>query len=159
MLVGFAKTCLPDMDLDRRAIRTRMCWYLDTASSDFLACFHPDLGRSLFIATGGSGHAFKFLPVLGEKVANVMDGTDAQKDSGFWTDKWKWPARQQDDSGQILTDIWVSPNLYCLSSFRCNMLITEVKCYDGSRAGMPGVTLKEGLAGDRRHAQMIQGKL
>lgn len=28
----------------------------------------------LFLATGGSGHAFKFLPVLGERISDRIEG-------------------------------------------------------------------------------------
>ncbi|KAF3924720.1 hypothetical protein AA313_de0207965 [Arthrobotrys entomopaga] len=53
--------------------KTRLCWYTDTPTGDFLVSYHPTVER-LFVATGGSGHAFKFLPVLGEKVADAIEG-------------------------------------------------------------------------------------
>jgi sarcosine oxidase/L-pipecolate oxidase len=43
---------------------TRMCWYSDTPDSDFVIDFSPY--KSMLIASGGAGHGFKFLPVLGE---------------------------------------------------------------------------------------------
>ena len=39
-------------------VGTRMCWYLDTPDSDWILDFHPQ-NPNLFIATGGSGHAYK----------------------------------------------------------------------------------------------------
>jgi hypothetical protein len=61
---------------------TRMCAYADTPTGDWIVDFCPardgggewrggddDDDGSLFLATGGSGHAFKFLPVLGAGVA------------------------------------------------------------------------------------------
>ncbi|EWC46222.1 hypothetical protein DRE_04600 [Drechslerella stenobrocha 248] len=54
--------------------RTRLCWYTDTPTGDFITAYHPTLD-SLFVATGGSGHAFKFLPVLGERIADAVEGT------------------------------------------------------------------------------------
>ncbi|MCJ1250201.1 hypothetical protein MMC30_007427 [Trapelia coarctata] len=53
---------------------TRMCWYADTPTGDFLVDYHPSYGRSLLVATGGSGHGFKFLPVLGAKVVERVEG-------------------------------------------------------------------------------------
>ncbi|KAF3130156.1 hypothetical protein TWF703_008322 [Orbilia oligospora] len=53
--------------------KTRLCWYTDTPTGDFIVSYHPTINR-LFLATGGSGHAFKFLPVLGEKVADGIEG-------------------------------------------------------------------------------------
>ncbi|KAH6644386.1 FAD dependent oxidoreductase [Boeremia exigua] len=48
--------------------RTAVCWYNDTPTGDFIMDYHPD-HPNLFVATGGSGHAFKFLPVLGKYTA------------------------------------------------------------------------------------------
>ncbi|KAF8589336.1 FAD dependent oxidoreductase [Ramaria rubella] len=61
-------------DLGQRPFsNTRMCWYADTPDSDWLIDFHPAHPSVLF-ATGGSGHAFKFLPILGRLVADRLEG-------------------------------------------------------------------------------------
>ena len=65
---------------------TRLCHYADTPTGDFLLDYHPKYGRSLFVASGGSGHAFKFLPVLGRCVVDCMRGQCAEK----FRDKWAW---------------------------------------------------------------------
>ncbi|RGP79563.1 fructosyl amino acid oxidase [Fusarium longipes] len=52
--------------------RVRRCWYNDTPSYDFIVDYHPSYGTSLFIASGGCDHAFKFMPVLGEKVVSII---------------------------------------------------------------------------------------
>ncbi|KAB8274670.1 FAD dependent oxidoreductase [Aspergillus minisclerotigenes] len=52
--------------------QVRRCWYADTVSTDFIVDYHPAYGKSLFIATGGSDHAFKFLPVLGERICELI---------------------------------------------------------------------------------------
>ena len=39
---------------------------------NFLIDYHPSCGN-LFIATGGSGHAFKFFPVIGEKILAAIE--------------------------------------------------------------------------------------
>ncbi|DAA78274.1 TPA_exp: putative Fructosyl amino acid oxidase [Trichophyton benhamiae CBS 112371] len=54
-------------------IETRVCWYTDTPKGDFIISYHPEI-KSLFIATGGSGHGYKFLPVLGDKIVDAMQG-------------------------------------------------------------------------------------
>jgi len=62
---------------------TRLCWYTDRPSGDFLLDFHPEF-PSLFLATGGSGHAFKFMPVIGELAVGAMKGElTAQQKSYF----------------------------------------------------------------------------
>lgn len=37
---------------------SRLCWYSDRHSGDFLLDYHPDYNGTLFIGAGGSGHAF-----------------------------------------------------------------------------------------------------
>ncbi|KAB2576899.1 L-pipecolate oxidase [Lasiodiplodia theobromae] len=58
---------------DRAWINTRLCWYCDTANGDFIFDNHPDF-QGVFVATGGSGHAFKFLPVVGKYIADCFEG-------------------------------------------------------------------------------------
>ncbi|KAJ3377674.1 hypothetical protein HDU92_008081, partial [Lobulomyces angularis] len=57
---------------DSEVFNTRICWYCDSFDSDFFITSVPSLSKNLVIATGGSGHAFKFLPVLGELVLPVV---------------------------------------------------------------------------------------
>ncbi|KAF2156376.1 FAD dependent oxidoreductase [Myriangium duriaei CBS 260.36] len=54
-------------------IRQRLCWYTETPTGDFIADYHHSM-KGLFIATGGSGHGFKFLPVLGRYIADCFEG-------------------------------------------------------------------------------------
>ncbi|KAH6967612.1 FAD dependent oxidoreductase [Ilyonectria sp. MPI-CAGE-AT-0026] len=63
---------LPEL-ADRPFQRVALCWYTDTPSGDFIMDYHPDY-KNLFVAGGGSGHAFKFLPVLGEYVSLGLKG-------------------------------------------------------------------------------------
>ena len=54
---------------------TRLCLYCDTHDGNFWIA--PDPERAgLVIAAGDSGHGFKFAPVLGEVVADVVEGKD-----------------------------------------------------------------------------------
>jgi glycine/D-amino acid oxidase-like deaminating enzyme len=50
-----------------------MCVYCDTWDGNFLIGRHPDI-EGLTVSTGGSGHAFKFAPVLGRLTADAMEG-------------------------------------------------------------------------------------
>ena len=52
---------------------SRACFYNDTWDADFYITRHPQV-EDLTIATGGSGHAFKFTPVLGKVTADVLEG-------------------------------------------------------------------------------------
>ena len=51
-----------------------MCVYTDTFDGDFLISRHPEV-EGLTVASGGSGHGFKFGPVLGRLIADAVEGT------------------------------------------------------------------------------------
>ncbi|KAL5342059.1 FAD dependent oxidoreductase [Aspergillus crustosus] len=57
---------------DRPWLNRRMCWYTDTPTGDFIIDRFDGV-EGLFVATGGAGHAFKFLPVLGKYVADCFE--------------------------------------------------------------------------------------
>ncbi|KAK0617129.1 putative fructosyl amino acid protein [Immersiella caudata] len=71
---------------DRAFTKTRICWYSDTPTGDFLITYHPQY-NGLFIATGDSGHGFKFMPVLGEKIADCITHSCPLEFVGKWS--WK----------------------------------------------------------------------
>ncbi|OTB00930.1 hypothetical protein M426DRAFT_323919 [Hypoxylon sp. CI-4A] len=99
---------------ERPFARTRLCWYTDTPTGDWLIDYHP-YWQGLFVATGGSGHAFKFLPVIGDKVVDTLMGQCPKEFQG----KWQWKA-VDDVEKSIATG-------------------------DGSRGGKPGLTLDDEL--------------
>ncbi|KAI1130829.1 fructosyl amino acid oxidase [Nemania abortiva] len=72
---------------DRDFERTRVCWYTDTQAGNFIISPHPDHDGSLFIATGGSGHAFKFFPVIGDKIVDAIEGCLDPDLKALWA----WP--------------------------------------------------------------------
>ena len=65
---------------------TRICHYADTSTGDWLIDYHPRYNKTLFLATGGSGHAFKFLPVIGDKVVECLLGRCPEE----FREKWRW---------------------------------------------------------------------
>ncbi|MCJ1399449.1 TATA-box-binding protein [Xylographa trunciseda] len=71
---------------ERPFVHTRICWYADTPTGDFLVDYVPQYGTSLMVATGGSGHAFKFFPVLGQKIVERLEG----RLSGELGRLWGW---------------------------------------------------------------------
>ncbi|CAP98823.1 Pc22g15350 [Penicillium rubens Wisconsin 54-1255] len=64
---------------------SRLCWYTDSIDNEFLIDYVPGYSDSLFICTGGSGHGFKFLPVLGKYVKNQLERVPDR-----FTPIWKW---------------------------------------------------------------------
>ncbi|ENH61829.1 L-pipecolate oxidase [Fusarium oxysporum f. sp. cubense race 1] len=98
----------------------RICWYSDTRDGEWLVDYHPGW-KGLFVATGDSGHGFKFLPNLGEKIVDVMQGN-----GGKLGEKWRWREIQNDGVGRETNGVYTG-------------LITE----DGSRGGRPLVLCDE----------------
>ncbi|KAL2114195.1 hypothetical protein VUR80DRAFT_122 [Thermomyces stellatus] len=69
---------------------SRLCWYTDSIDNDFVIDYVPGYSDSLFICTGGSGHAFKFLPTLGKYVRNQLE-----RKPDHLTEHWKWRAVEE----------------------------------------------------------------
>ncbi|KAG7103993.1 L-pipecolate oxidase like protein [Verticillium longisporum] len=111
---------------DRPFAAERICWYTDTPTGDFLVDYHPGW-RGLFLATAGSGHGFKFLPIIGDHVVDCVEGRRPEA----FDDKWRWRGveRTDDDVEQVYEHI-----------------VTE----DGSRGGKSGLVLAEELTKNRR---------
>lgn len=80
---------LPEL-ADRPFCYTRLCWDADTADRHFLVTPHPT-HKNLFLAAGGSAHGFKFLPVVGKYVADMLEGTLDPEIAR----QWKWRAGQK----------------------------------------------------------------
>ncbi|CAK4031497.1 L-pipecolate oxidase [Lecanosticta acicola] len=66
----------------------RLCWDARTPTQDWLLTQHPHPQLSnLYLATGGSFHSYKFLPIIGKYVVNVLSG----KGNGGEKDQaWGW---------------------------------------------------------------------
>ena len=58
---------------DAPIVYSRVCMYCDTDDGHFWIAPDPDR-RGLIVATGDSGHGFKFAPVLGEIIADAVEG-------------------------------------------------------------------------------------
>ncbi|KAF9877051.1 hypothetical protein CkaCkLH20_05317 [Colletotrichum karsti] len=75
---------------------SRLCWYTDSIDNNYVIDYVPGYSNSLFICTGGSGHGFKFLPILGRHVKNQLERVPDQ-----FTSLWKWRVAKagQDNNG------------------------------------------------------------
>ncbi|KAI1387908.1 sarcosine oxidase [Hypoxylon trugodes] len=63
----------------------RLCWDVSTPDENWIISPHPAV-KNLYITTGGSFHAFKFLPNIGKYVVQMLQG----KLSEEHTRKWAW---------------------------------------------------------------------
>jgi len=65
-------------------VGTRVCLYCDTFDGDLLIDRVPG-HEGLTVASGGSGHGFKFAPVIGQIVADALEGADNR-----WSHRFSW---------------------------------------------------------------------
>lgn len=71
-------------------VATRECLYCDTFDGDFWIA--PDPARAgLIVAAGDSGHAFKFAPVLGGLIADVIE-----EKPNAWARRFRWRTKGPD---------------------------------------------------------------
>lgn len=83
---AFARASLPGL-ADAPIASTRLCLYSDSWDGNFYIDHDPDR-PGLFVAAGGSGHAFKFAPILGGLVADTLE----RKPNRF-APRFAWRAR------------------------------------------------------------------
>ena len=69
---------------DAPIVDTRVCMYCDTHDGHFWIARDPER-QGLVVAAGDSGHGFKFAPVLGEIIADAVEGKDNPL-----LDKFRW---------------------------------------------------------------------
>jgi glycine/D-amino acid oxidase-like deaminating enzyme len=79
---------------------TRICLYGDSFDGHFLIDHDPD-HPGLVIASGDSGHAFKFTPVLGELIADAVE-----RKPNAWLPRFAWrEAGDRGGEGARATDV------------------------------------------------------
>ncbi|KAJ0162659.1 L-saccharopine oxidase [Colletotrichum tanaceti] len=67
---------------------TKLFWHTDSLDNSFVIDHVPTYADgSMFVATGGSGHGAKFLPVLGE-AADILQNED--QSTSFMRSHWRW---------------------------------------------------------------------
>ncbi len=72
---------------------TRVCMYSDTHDGHFWIARDPER-EGLVVAAGDSGHGFKFAPVLGEIIADALEGKDNPL-----LDKFRWRPEMRAGTG------------------------------------------------------------
>ena len=60
-----------------------VCMYPGAVGDDFVLGIHPGSSGRVVLAVGFSGHGFKFVPVVGEIVADLVTEGASRLDVGF----------------------------------------------------------------------------
>jgi len=71
---AFMAEALPSLAAAPR-VASRLCLYCDSADGDLLIDRDP-AAPHVVVAAGGSGHGFKFAPLLGDWIADAVEGAD-----------------------------------------------------------------------------------
>lgn len=80
---AFVERAMPAL-IDAELVRTRLCMYADTEDGH-LWIDHVPTRPGLVVATGDSGHALKFAPMLGAWIADVCEGGRDR-----FTERFRW---------------------------------------------------------------------
>lgn len=80
---AFLRESLPGL-ADAPLAGNRVCFYCDAADGDFWVDRHPER-PGVVVTSGGSGHGFKFGPVLGALAANALEGSPDPR-----LDRFRW---------------------------------------------------------------------
>ncbi len=64
-------------------VRSEVCMFPVAPDDDFVLGMHPGSSGRVVLALGFSGHGFKFVPVIGEIVADLIIDGDTRHDIGF----------------------------------------------------------------------------
>lgn len=75
---------------DRPLVEKSLCWFADTADSDFIIDYVPDTSNSVILLSGDSGHGFKMFPIFGRWVLNLLNESTGIQSVERW--RWKAPA-------------------------------------------------------------------
>ena len=70
VLLAFMKKHLPDGF--GKILNTKVCLYTNTPDEHFILDFLPDTNNQIAVATGFSGHGFKFASVIGEIMSDLV---------------------------------------------------------------------------------------
>ncbi len=92
-LRAFLADCLPAL-AEAPVVYRRCCLYCDTLDEHLWIDHHPQR-EGLVVAAGGSGHGFKFAPVLGPLIADAVEGKENP-----WLERFRWRALAPETQGE-----------------------------------------------------------
>ena len=69
---------------ERPFVEQKLCWFADTADSEYCIDFVPDTANSLVVLSGDSGHGFKMMPSFGKWVVDLL------KNQRQRLPRWQW---------------------------------------------------------------------
>lgn len=97
----FVDEYLPELEEEGIEVATtRVCWHTDSFDNNLVIDYVPGQ-KNLMVATGGSGHAFKCLPVIGDWVVDIIEGIGMERPQ---IQAWKWRTLGDQKPGNVLME-------------------------------------------------------
>jgi glycine/D-amino acid oxidase-like deaminating enzyme len=96
MARAFLAESIPGL-ANARVVDTRVCLYCDSHDGDLFIDRDPDR-EGLTVAAGGSGHAFKFAPLIGSIIADALEGVPNQWGHRF---SWRLAGREASEEARL----------------------------------------------------------
>ncbi|KAK1622529.1 FAD dependent oxidoreductase-domain-containing protein [Colletotrichum phormii] len=89
---------------DRPLVKQTICWFADTADSDFIIDYVPKSSDSVVLMSGDSGHAAKLIPLVGDW--NLLEAPDNKQP----IQRWRWKEPEEKEAGKwgdtVVTVSW-----------------------------------------------------
>ncbi|XMA14716.1 hypothetical protein WAI453_007507 [Rhynchosporium graminicola] len=91
----------------------RICWCTDTPDQHFLITPHAKYPE-LLLATGDSGHGFKFLPIIGSYISDALESKErgVKAEWGWRNMKWKEVSTRPGDVVKDLRDVGIGSQTF-----------------------------------------------
>jgi sarcosine oxidase/L-pipecolate oxidase len=121
-LRGFLQDHFPliaDLDISK----SYMCWYCDSVDGDFFISKVPGQ-PNVIIAAGGSGHAFKFAPMIGDIVVDAYEGIITPATKRY---QWRVPNKEKKEMARRRGEKAILNSIQLVESSELNEITKKSK--------------------------------
>ncbi|KAF2250533.1 FAD dependent oxidoreductase [Trematosphaeria pertusa] len=118
---GVVRDVLPDL-IPFGISGVRNCWYTDSLDNAFVIDRDPD-DQGLMVCSGGSGHGFKFFPILGREVVRIIEKPEKNEYGMLW--RWRnvdSGPKNGLEEGEAGSRVWERQQMATIADWKLNEL-------------------------------------